>query len=69
MAEQPRRPHFIRVDLDDPATRHRLIRNGAVWRFAQYWQLAINAIERGEVPLDECQNMPPEVKAFLTPSR
>ncbi len=69
MTDQPRRPHFIRVNLDDPETLHRLIRNGAIWRLPPFWQMAVNAIERGDVAITECENVPPEVRDFLTPSR
>jgi hypothetical protein len=61
------RPRVIRLNLDDPATMERMLRNGTVWRFTQFWQDAVNAIERGVVPLSECLNVPPEVvKALRT---
>jgi hypothetical protein len=56
-------PRFVRLNLDDPATMARLLRSGAVWRFPQFWQDAVNAMARGLVPVAECRDVPPQVLA------
>ncbi len=58
-------PRFLRVSLDDPATRARMLRSGVIWKFSNFWQTAVDAIRAGEVPLSECKDVPPQVVAFL----
>jgi hypothetical protein len=59
------RPRVIRVNADDPGRMARMLRNGVVWTLPMLWQRAVDAIERGEVPLEECKDVPPEVLALL----
>lgn len=56
-------PRIKRVNLDDPATMARMLRNGIVWKYPQFWQDATDAIKRGVVPLAECKNVPADVLA------
>ena len=61
-----RRPHFVRINLDDPQTLHRWVREGLIWDFKPYGQLGIDTIESGAVPLDACKGVPDKVRDFLT---
>lgn len=55
-------PHFKSIDLTDPATMERMLRSGAVWTLSRtFWQDAVDAINKGLVPLSACKNVPPEV--------
>lgn len=61
------RPRFIRIDLTDPKTMERMLRSGSVWQRQMFWPDAVKAIRKGVVPLDECPNVPPEVRDLLRP--
>lgn len=54
-----------RINLDDPAQRAEFIKSGGIWKFPQYWQVAIDAINKGEVPLAECKDIPAAAKGAL----
>ena len=60
---------FRRISLDDPETLERFVRKGLIWDYAVWWQLGVNAIESGLVPLDECKDVPPKIREFLTAPR
>ena len=59
------RPQMKRVNLDDPAQLRKLIANGAIWQFPQYWQKAIDAINSGLIPVGECKNVPAQAMAAI----
>ena len=52
------RPTMKRIDLDDPAQLRRLILNGAIWSFAQFWQGAIDLMQREGITPDQSPNFP-----------
>lgn len=39
----------------------RLLRTGAIWKYPQFWQDAVDAMKRGIVPLAECKDVPASV--------
>jgi hypothetical protein len=63
------RPSFIRKNIDDPKVMAGMLRNGMIWNAQTFWPKAIDAINAGLVPLDECKNIPPEVRAQLKGSK
>lgn len=54
-------PRIKTLNLDDPATMARLLRTGAIWKYPQFWQDAVDAMKRGIVPLAECKDVPASV--------
>lgn len=58
-----------RVDLDNPEQMAKALRSGVVWQVTAFWQKAIDAINSGLVPVDECPNIPPEARAALKESK
>ena len=63
---RPCRPRFVRISLDDPVTLHRWVREGLIWDFKTYWQLGVDTIESGAVPLAACKDVPPQIMELLT---
>jgi hypothetical protein len=59
------RGKVVRLNVDDPATMERLLRNGAIWQTPMYWEKAIRFIESGQIALAECKNVPAQVMAGL----
>ena len=55
----------VRLNVDDPATLKRLTENGSIWQFTQFWQKAIDAINRGEIDPAACKDMPAQARAAL----
>ncbi len=58
-------PRCVHINLDDPAHLKRLTLNGAIWRFPFWWQRAIDAIGRGDIPLADCKDIPPLAREAL----
>jgi hypothetical protein len=56
-------PKVRRLSLDNPDHMAALLRSGAIWKMPVFWQQAIDAIKAGLVPLNECKDVPPEVRA------
>lgn len=59
-------PSMKRINLDDPKQMAQALRSGFIWKSPQHWQIAVNAISSGLVPLAECKNVPAEVLRELT---
>jgi hypothetical protein len=57
---------IVRFDVGDPVDLRVLTVSGAIWS-TPYSQLAFNAIQRGEIQLSECRDVPPHIRAALTP--
>ena len=63
------RPRVVRYRLNDPDVLAHYLRNGVIWEIKLFWPKAIDAIQQGLVPLDECRNVPPEVVPYVTAPR
>ena len=59
-------PAIKRFNLDDPAQFADFVKTGRVWQFPQYWQMAIDAINRGDINKAECKRIPAEAEAALS---
>jgi hypothetical protein len=49
---------FKRFNLDDPADLKFFTESGGIWRFKQYWQIAIDAIARGDIRVENAGTCP-----------
>lgn len=58
-------PAIKRFNLDDPAVFADFVKTGRVWQFPQYWQMAIDAINKGTINKAECQRIPAEAMGAL----